>query len=491
MNITATADKTSNDKVSVTLTVAAADVDAAIDSAYKEIAKKYAFQGFRRGRAPRPVINGIVGKDAVLAQATEELLEQAQPFMLDELDIVAIDKPKFAEDGNPVEEHKDYTVSAEISIPPVCELDTYDAPSITMPPETATDAEIEQQIEQFITYSTRLVDVDDPKAVVDEKSGVVCNVEDVENATPYVGTDRHFNLGIGYLPQGLVQGFVGMKVGDTKEISWTMGEGDDAITVKLNATLNKIQKEVVPELNDEFAKNSMGYDTVAELKAALKDEIEKDKQTSLPSLKEDRLVIEVGKHLTIDKVPEVYENQVFQEIGNEFLNQLQRQGTSLDQFLASRGLQFDQFLSDLHSQANDRARQSLALNAIARHFNLEATQDDVIEEFKNAGKDDVEAAISEFKAAGQLPAIRESIRRAKAVKWLVDNAKVEIVDEIAEARAAAAKESKKSEKKATKKSTKKDETKSTRSTKSTTKKAAAKKTKSASEKKSEANKDEK
>lgn len=111
MNITATADKTSNDKVSVTLTVAAADVDAAIDSAYKEIAKKYAFQGFRRGRAPRPVINGIVGKDAVLAQATEELLEQAQPFMLDELDIVAIDKPKFAEDGNPVEEHKDYTLS--------------------------------------------------------------------------------------------------------------------------------------------------------------------------------------------------------------------------------------------------------------------------------------------------------------------------------------------------------------------------------------------
>lgn len=461
LNVTATADKSSNDKVSVSLTVSAADVDAAIDGAYKAIAKKYAFQGFRRGRAPRPVIDGIVGKQAVLAQATEDLLNEVQPQLLDDLDIVAIEKPSYAEDAM-VEEHKDFVTTCEVSIPPVCELKSYDAPSIKMPPENATDAEIDKQIKLMLSYSVHYEDADE-NAVVSDASAIVCDVEDKENASMYAGKDRRYDLSAGYMPTTFVEAVSGMKKGETKDISWSVKSDDDEKSFAATITITKIQTKVTPELNDEFAKNSMGYDTVDALREALKSEIEEDKKNSLPALKEDRLVIEAGKQLDLEKVPEVYENQVFQEIANEFLSQLQRQGATLDMFLASRGIQFQDFLNDLHEQAAERARQSLALNAIAAKQNLEATEEDVISEFKRAGREDVEAAIAEFKASGQMPAIRESIRRAKAVKWLVDNAQVEIVDEVALEAEEAAKEEKKEDKSSEKKPSKK------------TKKASAKK----------------
>ena len=139
----------------------------------------------------------------------------------------------------------------------------------------------------------------------------------------------------------------------------------------------------------------------------------------------------------LDEVPEAYQNQVFSELANEFLGQLGRQGMNLDMYLAARQIKSEDFLNDLREQATERARQSLALDAIARKMGFDATEDDVKAEFERAGVEDVEKSIAEFTESGQMPAVRESIRRTKAVKWLVENATVTEVDEIAEARSKA------------------------------------------------------
>lgn len=448
MNITVTADKSSNDKVVVTVTVPATDVDAAIDGAYKDIARKYAFQGFRRGRAPRPVINSIVGKQAVLAQATEDLMDKVQPQMLDELDLVAIAKPEYP-DAQLVEEHKDFTTKAEVAVPPHAELDSYDAPTIKMPPEHATDAEIARQLEQIRSYNTKYED-DKSAKTAQATSVVVLDVKNKEGLPELEGTDRQIVLDSPYVPSEFAEGVAGMKVNETKEISWTRKEDDHETPVSVSVTLKTLKKSVVPELTDEFAKTSTGFDTLEKLKEAIKDEIEKDKVKSLPALKEDRVVEAIGEHLTLEEVPEVYQKQVFSELANEFLSSLQRQGATLDMYLASRGIKSEDFLADLHEQAKERARQSLALNAIATKLGLEATEEDVINEFKDASAD-YKAAMKQFKDNGQMPAIRESIRRTKAVKWLVENAKVEVVDEAELAQ----KEEEKAKKSTAHKSTKK------------------------------------
>ena len=434
MNITVTAERPQNDQVVATLTVPAADVDKAIAQTYRDIAQKYAFQGFRRGRAPRPVIDSMVGRSSVLAQATEDVMNEAQPLMFEELDIVPVDRPNYGDDPVTVVEHEDLTVTCTVSVPPTCELDSYDAPAINMPPQEATEAEIDMQVEQLLSYHVSYEDETEDRAVV-AGDVIVADVQNKEGAPELAGTDRQLGLSNAYLPSEFVDGIVGMTKGQTKDIEWTRSHGDHEHRIAVAVTLKGLKKAVEPELTDDFAKKNFGFDTVDAFKDAVKEEIGEDKVNTLPHLKEDRVVEAIGEHLQLEEVPEAYQNQVFSELAQEFLGQLQRQGMSLDMYLAARQIKSEDFLADLREQAGERARQSLALDALATKLAFEATEEDVRAEFERAGVDDVDKSIAEFTQSGQMPAVRESIRRTKAVNWLVENATVTEVDEVAEKRA--------------------------------------------------------
>ena len=441
MKITVTAEKPIDDKVAATVTVPAADVDKAIAKTYKDIAKKYNFQGFRRGHAPRPVIDGIIGREAVLAQATNDLLAAVEPMMLEELDVTPVGRVSFGSEGADPElaaQGADYVVTATIGVRPAAELTSYDAPEINLPPEEATEAEIDWQINQLLTYQVTYEDVEEDRAA--EPGDVVSvDVENVEGAGHLAGKNRLLALDGQQVPEQLQEGIVGMKKGEEKAIEWThthVHEGEEhSHTFSVKVTLNGIKKAVTPELDDEVAKK-FGFDDVAAFRAAVKEEIEGDKKTTIPNLKEDRVVEAMGKVLKLETVPEAYQNEIFNELASEFLAQLQRQNVSLDMFLRARGLKSDDFIADLRVQAEERARQSLALDAVAAKLGLEATEDDVRAEFERAGVEDVDASVKQWREEGRLPAIRDSIRRTKALDWLVENAKVNIVDEVAERAAA-------------------------------------------------------
>lgn len=437
MKITVTAEKPIDDKVAATVTVPAADVDKAIAKTYKDIAKKYNFQGFRRGHAPRPVIDGIIGRESVLAQATNDLLNAVEPMMLEELDVTPVGRVSFGEEGADPQlasQGSDYVITATIGVRPTCELESYDAPEINLPPEEATEAEIDWQINQLLTYQVTYEDVEEDRAA--EPGDVVSvDVENVEGAGHLAGKNRLLALDGQQVPEQLQEGIVGMKKGEEKAIEWThthVHEGEEhSHTFSVKVTLNGIKKAVTPELDDEVAKK-FGFDDVAAFRAAVKEEIEGDKKTTIPNLKEDRVVEAMGKVLKLETVPEAYQNEIFNELASEFLAQLQRQNVSLDMFLRARGLKSDDFIADLRVQAEERARQSLALDAVAAKLGLEATEDDVRAEFERAGVDDVDASVKQWREEGRLPAIRDSIRRTKALDWLVENAKVNVVDEVAE-----------------------------------------------------------
>ena len=437
MKITVTAEKPVDDKLAAEVTVAAADVDKAIARTYKDIAKKYNFQGFRRGHAPRPVIDGIIGREAVLAQATNDLLAAVEPMMLEELDVTPVGRVSFGPEGADPElaaQGADYVVTATIGVRPAAELTSYDAPEINLPPEEATEAEIDWQIDQLLSYQVTYEDVEEDREVVPGDI-VSVDIENVEGAGHLAGKNRMLALDGQQIPEQLQEGIVGMKKGEEKAIEWTRThehEGEThSHTFSVKVTLNAIKKAVKPELTDEIAKK-YGYDDVAAFRAAVKEEIEGDKKTTIPNLKEDRVVEAMGKVLKLETVPEAYQNEIFNELASEFLAQLQRQNVSLDMFLRARGLKSDDFIADLRVQAEERARQSLALDALAAKLGVEATEDDVRAEFERAGVEDVDASIKQWKDEGRLPAIRDSIRRTKALDWLVENAKVNVVDEVAE-----------------------------------------------------------
>ena len=435
MKITVNTEKPESGLLVATLTIGKKDVDATIAKTYKDIARKYAFQGFRRGRAPRPVIDGIVGRQAVLAEATNSLLTEAEPLMIEQLDVVPVGQIDYGEEPALAQEKSDYTIEAKISVRPDVELDSYDAPSINMPPEEATEAEIDQQINILLSYRTHFEDVEEDRGA-EGSDMLLCDVENISNLREYEGQNRMFSLDNERLHAEWRDGLRGMKKDEEKEISWTVeaerdGEHHEA-TFAAKVKVNAIRVAVTPELTEDNVKDDFGFDTIEELRNAVKEEIEGDKKSTLPQLKEDRVVEAIGEHLTLEEIPTAYTEQIFNEIANQFLTQLQSQNMSLDGYLQSRGATPDDFIADLHVQAEERARQSLALDALAAHLGFEVTDEEVREEFEKAGVPDVDAAIKDFRNEGRLPAVRESIRRTKAVQWLVENASVTEVDEIAE-----------------------------------------------------------
>ena len=426
MNITQSEIKDS--KLTATVTIPAADVDAAIKKAYRETAKKYRFPGFRAGHAPRPVIDNMLGSEATLAQATNDLIGANEAAVLNELDIVPVKQGDYEGVENIVKDHEDYTYTVVFPLRPSAPLSSYDPVEIEMPPSEVTESEIDAQVEMLRGYHATFEDVEDRG--VEENDFVTADIVNVANADALAGEGRMIVVGAGSLPEAVDEGVKGMKIGETKKVSWTP-EVEGAEEASAEITVKSIRGRVLPELTDEFIKESFGFDNMDAMRDAIKIEIEQDKASRLPQLKENRCVAKLAERLELEEMDADYEQSVFSELGQNFLTNLAQRGMSLDQWLQGNRITSEQFIADLHKQADDVARESLALDALARELKIEVTEDEVDEEFKNAGVEDAEAAKAEFIADGRIPALRDSIRRAKACDWLVENAKVTEVDETA------------------------------------------------------------
>ena len=427
MNITAS--DVENGILTATVTIPAADVDDAIKKAYRDAAKRYNFPGFRRGKAPRPVIDRMLGEGAVLAIATEDAVNAVAPEILEDLDIVPVKDGEFKVDAI-VKDHEDFTFSVDYKMRPEPALSSYEPVSIEMPPAEVTDAEIDAQINMLLAYQVKFEDVEDRG--VEAEDFVTVDIKDVKNAESLAGEGRAVFVGSGSMPEAVEEGLKGMKAGESKEISWTP-EGEDAEEATVEVTVKSIRARITPELTDELAKETFGFDSVEAMRDAVKIEIEQDKQSRLPGIKESRCVAALAERLELEEMDEDYEQSVFQELGQQFLSNLSARGMSLDQWLQANRLTSEQFISDLHHQADDVARESLALDALARELKIEVTDEDIDAEFERAGVEDVEASKASFVTEGRMPAVRDSIRRSKACDWLVENAQVTEVDEVARA----------------------------------------------------------
>ena len=412
----------------------------AVNDAYLKNRSSISIPGFRKSKAPRAVIEGMYGPEVFYQDAMDELAPEAYEFGLKESGLKTVGAPAISDVNITEEKTVAYTFS--VSVYPEVTLGQYKGLEAVKASVEVSDEDVEKELNATRKRNARMLDIDDREARMGDTANI--DFDGYLNGERFDGGKAEgyaLELGSNSFVPGFEEQVAGMKIGEEKDLDITFPEeyvenlAGKAFVFKV--TLKGITENELPELDDEFAKKSFGFDTVQELRDAVKEEIENDKKTSLPNLKEDRVVEEAGKRLVLDEVPEAYQNQVFSELANEFLGQLGRQGMNLDMYLAARQIKSEDFLNDLREQATERARQSLALDAIARKMGFDATEDDVKAEFERAGVEEVETSIAECTESGQMPAVRESIRRTKAVKWLVENATVTEVDEIAEARSKA------------------------------------------------------
>ena len=178
-----------------------------------------------------------------------------------------------------------------------------------------------------------------------------------------------------------------------------------------------------PELTDEWVQSKIGVDTVEDLRKEMAEEIESQRASVLPRLKESRVLTAITERL-VGEVPENLVEDAESTLLSDFFNQLQRQGMTLDAYLQQSGITSQKFREDIKLQAADMAAQDLALDAYAAHAGIVATDEEIRDEFVNAGAEDPDKLMEQWRENGQMYLVRQGVLRQKAVKQLIDGAVV-------------------------------------------------------------------
>ena len=427
-----------DNRAKVTVTVDAKDIDARIKKTYKDFAYKYSFPGFRKGKAPRPIIDNALGKEAVLASVTDDVVNGSYPLVIDDCRLCPIAKPEFDE-TDLVEGGKPYTFAFTVVVKPECELSGYDPVEIKLPAEAATDKDVDDQVDALREHYYTLEECSAAtKVKADSYIDLAMKaVDDKGEEIPSLVTEnRPYSLGGNLFPPEFDEHLVGLKKGQTVEFDLDMPADPPIMLSALSGKTSKIgfevevkavKKMILPEVTDEWVKEKMGFESVEDMRKTIADSVTQQKAAMMPRIKENAVLVAVAERLE-EEAPESMREEAEATLIQDFFQQLQSQNMSFDLYLAQQGLTPEQFKEDVKQQAADIAKQDLALDAWARHFDLEATEEDVVAEFAKSGAEKPEKLRDEWRENGQLHLVRQGIARTKAVMDLMEKAVVTEVE---------------------------------------------------------------
>lgn len=443
----------------VTVTLEASEVTERINKQYKDYAYKYNFPGFRKGKAPRPIIDSMLGADAVRAAVTDDILNNVFPLAMDEQDLVAIGQAQVDDVDQLVTSGEDFTFSATVPCYPEFELSNYDKVSVKLPSVEASEEEVDTQIEELMNYYYTFEDASASKKLADGGfADIAMSATDADgNAIVAFATDnRLYEVGSGLFPEEFDKAIIGMKKGESKTFDVDMTQpsmmsngltnpGNTTFTVEVKQVKNK----VMPELTDEWVKETAGFENVADLRERIAENVKTQKEQLMPRLRETEALYALQERLQ-GEAPEGLCESEEQQLLQNFFMQVQQSGMTFDAYLATNGLTAEQFQADLKKQARDVAEQDLALDAWARHAGFEITDEDISAEFEKSGTEDPKALEKEWREQGRIAMLRQGIRRTRAIEAILDDLEVEELapgEKLPDHTAAAEEESKKSSKK--------------------------------------------
>lgn len=417
----------------LTVSLEAAEVDDRINKQYKDFAYRYNFPGFRKGKAPRPIVDSTLGPQAVVATVTDDILSKVLPVAIDEEGLVGISQVQYEESEALVEPGKPFSFSVTLDTRPEFELDSYKPVAIKLPSTEATEEEIDSQVEELRNYYYDFEDANANTKVAENGFVEIALSAKNEAGEPLesVNTDsRLYELGMGLFPDDFDAALIGMKKGEKKTISVDMNQPSymgqslgDVGTVEFEVEVKQVKKRIVPELTDEWVKNNAGFETVGELRERMGEQIKAQKQSMMPRVRENEALYELQKRLK-GEAPEVMCEAQEQELLQNFFMQLQQSGMSFDAFLTQNGMNPETFKDDLKKQAKDVVMQDLALDAWARNAKIEVSDEDITSEFEKSGADDPKALEKEWRENGRITVLRQSIMRSRAMEQILENVEV-------------------------------------------------------------------
>lgn len=375
-------EKLEKNEVLLTIEVGAEEFEAAVEKAYRQKRREINVPGFRKGKAPRNLIEKMYGEGVFYSDAIDNCWFDAYKAAVQEQELRVVGEPAVELVGEVTKEG--FTFTAKVPVYPEVTLGQYKGLSAPKAEVKVLAADVNARLKEMAERNSRMVSVERAVAMGDT---AVIDFEGFDQGVPFEGgKGENFSLEIGsgsFVP-GFEDQLVGMNAGEEKDIDITFPEqyheGLAGKPVVFHVKVNEVKAKEVPAIDDEFAKDVSEFDTLKELKADLKKKITAERKETVEKAFEDALMAQVAENITCDVPDAMVESQARHFLDN-FRMQLQQQGMSYEQYLEITNSDPVDMLQQAKEPALRQVRMDLAMTAIIEAEKIEATEAEVEKEY--------------------------------------------------------------------------------------------------------------
>ena len=397
-------------------------MESGVNKAYMKARKNIMVPGFRKGKAPRKMIEALYGAHVFYEDGLEEIFGEVYDFAIAKQDFKAIGRPSLTDmqiaDDNTV------TLTLTTDVYPEVTLGQYKGVEVEKGEATVTDAQIQAELDNMAQNVASTENVDRAAEMGDTAN---IDFEGFDNGVPFEGgkgENFDLKLGSGSFVPGFEEQIVGMNVGEETDIDITFPEDYHkelaGKAVVFHVKLNKLTVTIVPQQDDEFAKDVSEFDTLDALKADIKAKALEKAQKQIDSAFENAAVEKAAENTTVDMPNALIEKELDVQM-ERFGYQLQMSGYSMEQYAKMMGGDLKTMREAFRPAAEKQAKISVTLEKIAEVENLTVSDEEIEEEFQSMAKQyEMEAA--KIKEMVPVDELTESLKTRKAVKIIVDNA---------------------------------------------------------------------
>ena len=420
-------EKLEKNMAKLTIEVSAEDLDKAMEKAYQKQKSRISLPGFRKGKAPRKMIESMYGKGVFMEDAVNSLVPQEYTKALGECDLEIVSQPEI--NVTQMEPGKALIFTADVAVKPEVTLGDYKGVEVPKSEITVTDEEVDAEVKKEQDKNARTVAVEDRAAA----NGDITTI-DFEGFVDGVafdggkGSDYALTLGSGTFIPGFEDQLVGANTGDHVEVKVTFPEeyqakelaGKEAV---FQCDVKKIETKEVTELDDEFAKDVSEFDTLAEYKEDVKKKLTEKKEKEARTAKENAAVDKAIENAQMD-IPELMTKTECRQMMDDFSRRMQQQGLSMEQYFQFTGQSMDKMMEDMKPQALKRIQTRLVLEKVAEAENIQPSEEEITEEIqKMADAYKMEAdKIREAIGESGLEQMKKDMAVQKAVTVIADAA---------------------------------------------------------------------
>ncbi|WKS63841.1 trigger factor [Corynebacterium accolens] len=411
-----TVDKLSDTRVKLTVNVPFGELDQEIDQAYAAIAQQVSIPGFRKGKAPRQLIDARFGRGPILEQVVNDMLPSRYEQAVQSEELKVIGQPDV--DISQIEDNDFVEFTAEVDVRPEFEVPDFSEISVTVPAIKADEEDVDKALEDL---AERFGELKDTKrkmktgdyAIIDIAAEV--DGEKIEDAST---EGLSYCIGDDNLIKGLDTALRGMKTGEDNEFTSTIQSGehkDEEATFKVHVQQTKERK--LPDMDDEFAQMASEHDTIEELREATKTEVEESKKAEQAGQIRDEVLKAALADVDFELPQSVVDEQAHAQL-HQILGQLAHDEKALAQLLEAQGTSREEFDKQTHEQAEESVRTQIFLDAVAEKEEPEVSQQELSDHILFTAQSygmDPNQFIQQLQSNGQIANLFSDVRRGKAL----------------------------------------------------------------------------